>query len=218
MALSSPTRRSLIGASLALLAPAGRAAAANRTLLNVSYDPTRELYREINPCLRRSMAGEDRRTPHHQSVAWRLRRTGAGRAGRAAGRCRDAGAGRRHRRAGEARLDRDGLADAAAGQCIAVHQHDRVPGAQGQPEGIFATGRTCVQARHQRVITPNPKTSGGARWNFLAALAWAQRQPGATDGFGGRFHAPAVPPGARARHRRTRRHQQLRSARASATC
>jgi sulfate/thiosulfate transport system substrate-binding protein len=31
------------------------------------------------------------------------------------------------------------------------------------------------------VITPNPKTSGGARWNFLAALAWAQRQPGGTD-------------------------------------
>jgi sulfate transport system substrate-binding protein len=32
-----------------------------------------------------------------------------------------------------------------------------------------------------QVITPNPKTSGGARWNFLAAIAWAQRQPGATD-------------------------------------
>ena len=32
-----------------------------------------------------------------------------------------------------------------------------------------------------QVITPNPKTSGGARWNFLAALAWAKRQPGATD-------------------------------------
>jgi sulfate transport system substrate-binding protein len=30
------------------------------------------------------------------------------------------------------------------------------------------------------VITPNPKTSGGARWNFLAALGWAQRLPGAT--------------------------------------
>jgi sulfate transport system substrate-binding protein len=30
------------------------------------------------------------------------------------------------------------------------------------------------------VITPNPKTSGGARWNFLAALAWAERQSGAT--------------------------------------
>jgi sulfate/thiosulfate-binding protein len=54
------------------------------------------------------------------------------------------------------------------------------------------------------VITPNPKTSGGARWNFLAALAWAQRQPGATttsteafmrDLFG---HVPVLDTGARA--------------------
>jgi sulfate transport system substrate-binding protein len=29
-----------------------------------------------------------------------------------------------------------------------------------------------------QVITPNPKTSGGARWNYLAAWAWALRQPG----------------------------------------
>jgi sulfate transport system substrate-binding protein len=31
------------------------------------------------------------------------------------------------------------------------------------------------------VITPNPKTSGGARWNYLAAWAWALHQPGGTD-------------------------------------
>jgi sulfate/thiosulfate-binding protein len=31
------------------------------------------------------------------------------------------------------------------------------------------------------VVTPNPKTSGGARWNHLAAWAWALRQPGATE-------------------------------------
>jgi sulfate/thiosulfate-binding protein len=31
------------------------------------------------------------------------------------------------------------------------------------------------------VITPNPKTSGGARWNHLAAWAWARRQPGGDD-------------------------------------
>jgi sulfate/thiosulfate transport system substrate-binding protein len=31
------------------------------------------------------------------------------------------------------------------------------------------------------VITPNPKTSGGARWNHLAAYGWALRQPGATE-------------------------------------
>src|SRR6202451_4778293 len=32
------------------------------------------------------------------------------------------------------------------------------------------------------VITPNPKTSGGARWTYLAAWAWAARQPHASDG------------------------------------
>src|SRR6185503_6532355 len=32
-----------------------------------------------------------------------------------------------------------------------------------------------------QVITPNPKTSGGARWNYLAAWAWAKRQPGGND-------------------------------------
>jgi sulfate transport system substrate-binding protein len=31
------------------------------------------------------------------------------------------------------------------------------------------------------VITANPKTSGGARWNYLAAWAWALKQPGGTD-------------------------------------
>ncbi len=31
------------------------------------------------------------------------------------------------------------------------------------------------------VVTPNPKTSGGARWNFLAAWAWALKQPGGND-------------------------------------
>ena len=31
------------------------------------------------------------------------------------------------------------------------------------------------------LVTPNPKTSGGARWNYLAAWAWARRQPGGSD-------------------------------------
>jgi sulfate/thiosulfate-binding protein len=31
------------------------------------------------------------------------------------------------------------------------------------------------------VVTPNPKTSGGARWNYLAAWAWAERQPGGNE-------------------------------------
>jgi sulfate transport system substrate-binding protein len=32
-----------------------------------------------------------------------------------------------------------------------------------------------------QVITPNPKTSGGARWNYLAAWAWAEKQPGGNE-------------------------------------
>ena len=31
------------------------------------------------------------------------------------------------------------------------------------------------------IVTPNPKTSGGARWNYLAAWAYALRQPGGSD-------------------------------------
>ncbi len=52
-------------------------------------------------------------------------------------------------------------------------------------------------------ITPNPKTSGGARWNFLAALAWAERQPGATPASAEDFmrqlfrHVPVLDTGAR---------------------
>jgi len=39
------------------------------------------------------------------------------------------------------------------------------------------------------VITPNPKTSGGARWNYLAAWAWALRQPGGTADSAAQFVA-----------------------------
>ncbi len=35
-----------------------------------------------------------------------------------------------------------------------------------------------------KVITPNPKTLGGARWNYLAALGWALRQPGGSEASG----------------------------------
>jgi sulfate/thiosulfate-binding protein len=54
------------------------------------------------------------------------------------------------------------------------------------------------------VITPNPRTSGGARWNYLAALGWAMRRPGATEqsaeGFVGELyrHVPVLDSGARA--------------------
>ena len=63
------------------------------------------------------------------------------------------------------------------------------------------------------VITPNPKTSGGARWNFLAAWGYALQQPGGDDAIGRDFVRRAVPPCAGARHRRARLDHHLRPAR-----
>jgi sulfate transport system substrate-binding protein len=54
-----------------------------------------------------------------------------------------------------------------------------------------------------QVITPNPKTSGGARWNYLAAWAWAERQAGASEASAQEFvrklykHVPVLDTGAR---------------------
>jgi ABC-type sulfate transport system substrate-binding protein len=42
---------------------------------------------------------------------------------------------------------------------------------EGNPKGIKDWGDLVAEG--VQVITPNPKTSGGARWNYLAAWAWA---------------------------------------------
>lgn len=47
---------------------------------------------------------------------------------------------------------------------------------KGNPKGIKDWGDLTKAG--VEVITPNPKTSGGARWNFLAAWAWAKKQYG----------------------------------------
>jgi sulfate transport system substrate-binding protein len=53
------------------------------------------------------------------------------------------------------------------------------------------------------VVTPNPKTSGGARWNYLAAWGWALRQPGGNEATAKAFvkdlysHVPVLDAGAR---------------------
>ncbi len=50
---------------------------------------------------------------------------------------------------------------------------------KGNPKGIKDWGDLVKPGIS--VITPNPKTSGGARWNYLAAWGWALKQPGGTD-------------------------------------
>jgi sulfate transport system substrate-binding protein len=160
--------------------PAPAPGAASVTLLNVSYDPTRELYEAVNKAFAaRWLADTGERVTIHQSHG---------------------GSGK------QARAIIDGLeADVATlalgfdidelaltGGLIPQDWAKRLPDnsspytstivflvRKGNPKNIRDWDdlvRPGVQ-----VITPNPKSSGGARWNYLAAWAWALKQPGGDD-------------------------------------
>jgi sulfate transport system substrate-binding protein len=170
-------RAAMVGVSCAIGAPAR--ADGDVTLLNVSYDPTRELYRDID---RAFAAAWKQQTG--QTVSIRQSHGGSG---------------------AQARAVLDGLQadvvtlalgadiDALAKRgLVAPDWQKRLPDnaspytstivflvRKGNPKAIQDWPDLIKPG--VAVITPNPKTSGGARWNFLAALAWARRQPNATD-------------------------------------
>ena len=166
----------VLAVAVALAAPAP---AAGRTMLNVSYDPTRELYQDVNTVFAqqwKQKTGED--------LEIRQSHGGSGK---------------------QARSVIDGLeadvvtlalaydvgAIARAG-LVAKDWQKRLPDnsapytstmvflvRKGNPKKIrdwndLARGGVTV-------ITPNPKTSGAARWNYLAAWGYALRQPGGSD-------------------------------------
>ncbi len=175
-------RRQLLS-TLALLTGIGTAlpalaqAPAPVTLLNVSYDPTRELYVELNAAFARAWKAQT-----GQDVTIKQSHGGSGK---------------------QARSIIDGLeADVAtlalAGDIDALNEHGqlipkdwqkRLPHnsapytstivlvvRQGNPKGIKAWDDLIRP--DVKVITPNPKTSGGARWNYLAAWEYAKRKYG----------------------------------------
>jgi sulfate transport system substrate-binding protein len=165
----------------AIAAPAvlaGREARAAQTLelLNVSYDPTRELYADINGAYARFWK---QRTG--QDLKLDLSNGGSGAQSRAVidGLAADVVTL-------ALAYDIDALADRGL---IAKNWQSRLPDnsspytstivllvRKGNPWKIHDWGdlvRPGIQ-----VVTPNPKTSGGARWNFLAAWAWALKQAG----------------------------------------
>ena len=150
------------------------------TLLNVSYDPTRELYQDFN----QQFAGYWKNKTG-QDVKVRQSHGGSGK---------------------QARSVIDGLeADvvtlalaydidqiAEKGGTLPANWQRRLPNnsspytstivllvRQGNPKGIRDWGDLTKSG--VSVITPNPKTSGGARWNYLAAWVWALRQPGGSE-------------------------------------
>ncbi len=171
-------RRAAFGVPVALLAREADAQPA-QTLLNVSYDPTRELFREYSQLF---------------AAAWRARSGQAVRVTSSHG-----GSGR------QARAVIDGLqadvvtlalaydVDAIAARgLIAADWIGRLPhnSAPYTSTIVFLTRKgnpknlrdwADLLREGVSVITPNPKTSGGARWNYLAAWAWAKRQPGADE-------------------------------------
>ena len=80
----------LAGFSLALFA--ATPGLAQQTLLNVSYDPTRELYKAYDEAFAAYWKEKTGNDGHHRAVAWRLRRPGARRDRRPPRRRGDAGA------------------------------------------------------------------------------------------------------------------------------
>jgi sulfate/thiosulfate-binding protein len=170
----------VLATSLAAILATAPAAHADSTLLNVSYDPTRELYKSINEAF-----AADWKTKTGETVIINQSHGGSGK---------------------QARAVIDGLkADvvtlAVAGDIDAIAQkgkllpegwakrlpHNSVPYnstivflvKKGNPKAIKDWGNLAKDGT--QVITPNPKTSGGARWNFLGAWAWANKAYGGDE-------------------------------------
>lgn len=153
-------------------------AAADSTLLNVSYDPTRELYQEFNKAFAEHWQAEAGET-----VNVRMSHGGSGKQARAVIDGLDADVVTLALAA-----DIDAIADKSGK--LPKDWQARLPNASspytstivfivraGNPKGVTDWGDLVKPG--VQVITPNPKTSGGARWNYLAAYGWA------LDRFGG---------------------------------
>jgi sulfate/thiosulfate-binding protein len=163
--------------ALAVLAAPAVAAPAPVTITNVSYDPTRELYQAIDPAFAKwwkSRTG--------QEVKFRTSHGGSGAQSRAIldGLQADVAT------LGLA-YDIDVLADRrqlVAKDWIKALPFNSAPYTstivflvrKGNPKGIKDWGDLVKPG--VQVITPNPKTSGGARWNFLAAWAYGRKLGG----------------------------------------
>jgi len=176
-----------IAAAMILAVAAGTMAGA-QTLLNVSYDPTRELYVAINTAFIKQWQAKTGKT-----VQIRQSHGGSGAQARAV----------------SDGLDADVVTLALAYDIDAVQKAGLISDAgwqkrlpqnsapytstivflvrKGNPKGVKDWSDLVKPGI--RVITPNPKTSGGARWNYLAAWEYGKRSGGGTDAKGREFVA-----------------------------
>jgi len=170
----------LFGLLAGVLLAVPAAMAADVELLNVSYDPTRELYEEINTVFAAKWKEQT-----GDSVTINQSHGGSGKQARAVIDGLEADVVTL-----ALAYDIDAIADAA--RLLPADWQRRLPDnsspytstivflvRKGNPKNLRDWGDLARPG--VAVITPNPKTSGGARWNYLAAWAWARRQPGATE-------------------------------------
>jgi len=170
-------------------------------LLNVSYDPTRELYVDVNAAF---------------AKVWQAK------SGKAVTVQQSHGGSSKQARGVIDGLDADVLTLALAYDIDAVAEAGLLPRdwqkrlphnsspytstivflvRKGNPKGIKDWGDLVKPG--VEVITPNPKTSGGARWNYLAGWAWALKQPGGDEARAKAYvtelfkHVPVLDSGAR---------------------
>ncbi|MBO9688945.1 MAG: sulfate ABC transporter substrate-binding protein [Mitsuaria chitosanitabida] len=147
------------------------------TLLNVSYDPTRELYQDFNAAFAKSWKAKTGETVTVKNS--------------------HGGSGKQARSVIDG-LDADVVTLALAYDIDALYDHGKLVPSDWQkrlPNNASPYTSTIVflvrkgNPKHINdwpdlarsgvdVITPNPKTSGGARWNYLAAWAYSLKQPG----------------------------------------
>ena len=158
---------------------AGSVHAADVTLLNVSYDPTRELYADINTAFAARHKAETGKT-----VEIKQSHGGSGRQARSVIDGLQADVVTL-----ALAYDIDEIADRGF---VAKDWQKRLPQnaspytstivflvRKGNPKGVKDWDDLTKPGI--KVVTPNPKTSGGARWNYLAAWAHALKKTGSED-------------------------------------
>lgn len=168
-------RNVLLGMVLALPAVAAIANGKDSVLLNVSYDPTREFYAEFNKAF-----AADWKAKTGEALTIRASHGGSGKQARSVIDGLEADVV-------TLALSADIDALASNGRLLPANWQTRLPHnsspytstivflvRKGNPKGIKDWGDLAKPGIG--VITPNPKTSGGARWNYLAAWAWASKE------------------------------------------
>ena len=176
---------------------AAPAPVAAESLLNVSYDPTRELYRDLNEAFIAYWTAQGNEAPTIEQS--------------------HGGSGSQARAVIEG-LDAQVVTLALAADIDKIAKEGKLPEdwqsklphnsspytstivflvREGNPKGLKDWGDLVAEG--VEVITPNPKTSGGARWNYLAAWAWAEKNGQDPEAFVKALfeHVPVLDKGAR---------------------